>query len=138
MIMVCHLAPRPGRDCETAGRAKLARSTVSTRVLYGNFKFRPPFPALRAVTTAADADFTALDPRVWGADAVRACSICDQPVGRELHQVWISSQVGTDVLPLLVNACSAACISALPAPHPRYVPTPHTGGPHIVQPTGRR
>jgi hypothetical protein len=44
---------------------RLASSTVSTRVLYGNFKFRPPFPALRPVTDAGEADFTALDPGVW-------------------------------------------------------------------------
>jgi len=41
---------------------RLSDSTVSTRVLYGNFKFRPPFPALRPVTDAAEADFTGLDP----------------------------------------------------------------------------
>jgi hypothetical protein len=44
---------------------RLADSTVNTRVLYGNFKFRPPFPALRPVTGAGEVDFTALDPGVW-------------------------------------------------------------------------
>ncbi|ASW55676.1 hypothetical protein CIK06_18085 [Plantactinospora sp. KBS50] len=117
---------------------KLADSTVSTRVLYGNFKFRPPFPRLRAVTRAAEADFAALDPDVWGCDAVRTCSVCDGPVGGELRQVWISGLVATDVLPLLVNACSAACVAALPQPYPGYLPTPHTGGPDIVQPAARR
>lgn len=111
---------------------KLADSTVSTRSLYGNFKFRPPFPALRPVTEAED--FSALDPGAWGADAVRICSVCSKPVDQELHQVWISRRVGTDVLPLLVNACSSACVAALPEPHRGYVPTPHTGGPDIVQP----
>ncbi|MEO3857984.1 hypothetical protein [Acrocarpospora sp. B8E8] len=48
--------------------AKLADSTVSTRVLYGNFKFRPPFPKLRPVTGVGEADFEALDPGVWGAN----------------------------------------------------------------------
>jgi hypothetical protein len=110
---------------------RLADSTVSTRVLYGNFKFRPPFPALRPVTDAGEADFAALDPGVWGADAVRTCSVCDGPVDRELRQVWISRRVGTDVLPLLVNACSATCVAALPEPHRGYVPTPHTGGPDL-------
>ncbi|GII57268.1 hypothetical protein Pth03_56570 [Planotetraspora thailandica] len=118
--------------------AKLADSTVSTRVLYGNFKFRPPFPKLRPVTGVGEADFTALDPGMWGADAVRTCSICDGPVQGELHQVWISRLVGTDVLPFLVNACSVACVAALPEPHPGYFPTPHTGGPDIVQPAARR
>lgn len=113
---------------------RIADSTVSTRVLYGNFKFRPPFPALRPVTGAGEADFAALDPGVWGATAVRTCSVCDGPVDRELRQVWISRRVGTDVLPLLVNACSATCVAALPEPGPGYVPTPHTGGPDVVQP----
>jgi hypothetical protein len=119
---------------ELARCARLADSTVSTRVLYGNFKIRPPFPALRPVTHAEEADFAALDPAVWGADAVRTCSVCDGPVDQELRQAWISRLVGTDVLPLLVNACSTACVAALPQPHTGYIPTPHTGGPDIVQP----
>ncbi|SCL41688.1 hypothetical protein GA0074692_6446 [Micromonospora pallida] len=44
--------------------AKLVDSRVSTRALYGNFKFRPPFPTLRPVTKAGEADFGALDPAV--------------------------------------------------------------------------
>jgi hypothetical protein len=114
---------------------RLRDSTVSTRVLYGNVKFRPPFPALRPIT--ADADLTALDPDIWGTEAVHTCSVCDGPV-EELHQVWISRYVGTDTLPLLVNACSTACVAALPAPAEGYVPTPHTGGPDVVPPTGLR
>jgi hypothetical protein len=78
-----------------------------------------------------------LDPGVWGADAVRTCSVCDEPVENELHQVWISRRIGTDVLPLLVNACFQACVAALPEPHRGYIPTPHTGGPDIVQPSDR-
>jgi hypothetical protein len=116
--------------------ARLVDSTVSTRVLYGNFKFRPPFPALRPVTEVGQVDLAALDPAVWGATAVKTCSVCDGPVDRELRQVWISRRVGTDVLPLLVNACSARCVAALPEPERGYVPTPHIGGPDIVQPAG--
>ncbi|GAA0252891.1 hypothetical protein GCM10010492_61840 [Saccharothrix mutabilis subsp. mutabilis] len=114
--------------------ALLTRSTVSTRALYGNFKHRPPFPALRPAE--AGLDLTDLDPGARGATAVRTCGVCDGPVG-ELHQVWISRWVGTDVLPLLVNACSAECVAALPEPAPDHVPTPHTGGPDVVQPAGR-
>ncbi|MBM7493420.1 hypothetical protein JOD64_004642 [Micromonospora luteifusca] len=117
---------------------KLVDSTVSTRALYGNFKFRPPFPTLRALTPSTEADFTALDPGTWGCETARACSICAGPLDGELRQVWISGLVATDVLPLLVNACSAACVAALPQPHPGYHPTPHTGGPHILQPPTRR
>jgi hypothetical protein len=116
--------------------AGLRDSTVSTRAVYGNVKFRPPFPSLRPVTGAAGLD--ALDPGVRGADAVRTCSVCDGSISAELHQAWISLKVATDVLPLLVNACSAACVAALPAPEPGYPAAPHTGGPDVVQarPTG--
>jgi hypothetical protein len=114
--------------------AGLRSSTVSTRALYGNYKLRPPFPQLRPVTTATEAAFDALDPGVWGAEAVHTCSVCDQPIGQQLHQVWISYGVGSDVLPLLVNACSPACIAALPPPAQNHVQTAHTGGPGLVQP----
>jgi hypothetical protein len=116
---------------------RITDSTVSTRALYGNFKFRPPFPALRPVTAAGEADFAALDPGVWGCDAVHTCSICDRPLSVELHQVWISLRVGTDVLPLLVNACSTSCVAEIPQPPEGYVPTPHTGGPNVVQPASQ-
>lgn len=95
---------------------RLVSSTVSTRALYGNFKFRPPFPVTSDST-----------------DEVRGCSVCDGPVTR-LHQVWITLAVGTDHLPLLVNACSTDCVAALPRPADGYVPVPHTGGPDVVQP----
>ncbi|MET8372740.1 hypothetical protein [Micromonospora profundi] len=117
---------------------ELADRTVSTRVLYGNFRFRPPFPRLRAVTRAVETDFAALDPDVWGCDAVRTCSVCDGPVDGELRQVWISGLVATDVLPLLANACSGACVAALPQRYLGYLPTPHTGGPDLVQPAAGR
>lgn len=116
--------------------ANLKDSTVSTRCLYGNFKYRPPFPQLQpGRTTTHDLALHALDPGVWGAEAIRTCSVCDQPLADAgLYQVWISRWVGTDVLPLLVNACSEACIARLPPAADDYVPTPHRGGPHIVQP----
>ncbi|MFF2951297.1 hypothetical protein ACFVVU_08115 [Kitasatospora sp. NPDC057965] len=76
-----------------------------------------------------------LDPGVRGTTAVRGCSVCGRSVdGAGLRQVWISLRVATDVLPLLVNACSAACVDTLPAPAEGYVPVPHTGGPGLVQP----
>ncbi|MFE7191511.1 leucine-rich repeat domain-containing protein [Kitasatospora sp. NPDC057541] len=111
----------------------LRRSTVSTRALYGNEKYRPPFPALTAGGAGLGLD--GLDPGVRGTTAVRGCSVCGRSVdGAGLRQVWISLRVATDVLPLLVNACSATCVDALPAPAEGYVPVPHTGGPGLVQP----
>jgi hypothetical protein len=38
------------------------------------------------------------------------------------------------VLPLLVHACSEACVNALPAPADGYVDHPHQGGPDLAQP----
>ncbi len=108
----------------------LTRSTVSTRALFGNFKFRPPFPQLQPPPgTAMGLEADSLDPRRWGTTAVASCSVCDGPVepGR-LQQRWISLRVATDVLPLLVSACSPACVAALPAGAPDCFPTAHTGG----------
>jgi hypothetical protein len=116
--------------------SRLRHSTVSTRSVYGNYKLRPQFPLLpKPEPRAAEVDAGQLDPGTWGAEAIRSCSVCDKvmpPSGP--HQVWISLSVATDVLPLLVNACSPACVEALPQPPPHYLPTPHRGGPDITQP----
>lgn len=119
---------------------KLQRSTVSTRWIYGNYKYRPHFPKLAEPATAQGADLTDLDPGVWGATTIRTCSVCDQPIdSADLHQVWISLLTsGADILPLLVNACSQACIEALPQPAKGHVQTPHRGGPNVEQPPGGR
>ncbi|MFD7596533.1 leucine-rich repeat domain-containing protein [Kitasatospora sp. NPDC059812] len=115
---------------------KLARSTVSTRALYGNSKYRPHFPSLAPRTPdAARHDPERLDPNIWGTEAVRSCSVCARLVElADLRQVWISLPVATDVLPLLVNACSRTCVDALPAPAREHIDTVHRGGPTVVQP----
>ncbi|MFE6035817.1 leucine-rich repeat domain-containing protein [Streptomyces sp. NPDC056452] len=115
--------------------AGLRESTVSTRALYGNFKYRPPFPLLRQ---ADEWGHGAADPSRWGAEAIRGCGVCDGPVkDGQLRQVWMSLVVATDVLPLLVNACSSECVGALPAPPDGYVSVPHHGGPDVRQPSTR-
>lgn len=119
----------------------LRRSTMSTRAVYGNDKYRPPFPALRAAPDVGEGvDLAALDPGVWGASAIRTCSVCDRPfAAADLHQAWISLHVsGADIMPLLVNACSAECIAALPKPAPGHVQHPHAGGMDLEQPPGGR
>jgi hypothetical protein len=122
--------PMPDARCPM-----LRLSTVSTRSLYGNYRMRPAFPALQPPPgSIADLDCTALEPRTWGPTAIRACSICDRPIQQAgLHQVWISLRVATDVLPLLVNACSPACIGGTSGSAGCYVATPHTGGPAVAQ-----
>ncbi|MFJ1796392.1 hypothetical protein [Kitasatospora griseola] len=60
--------------------------------------------------------------------------MCGGPVA-ELRQAWISLHTsGADVLPLLVNACSGACLVSLPSPPEDDVPTWHRGGRDLVQP----
>jgi hypothetical protein len=100
---------------------KLRESTVSTRVLYGNYKFRSPFPKLpvgKGIETGAPSK----------------CSVCEIPINESnLLQAWISLPVATDVLPLLVNACSQECIDRLPCPPKNYVQEPHQGGLSLKQ-----
>jgi hypothetical protein len=78
--------------CETIRCNKLKRSRVSTRALYGNYKYRAPFPRLPSMS----ADLKPV-----------SCRVCRRPFTKHgPSQVWISLRVATDVLPLLVHACS--------------------------------
>ena len=115
---------------------KLTQSVVSTRSLYGNFKFRPRFPSLQpARPSTAGLDLAHLAPAVWGVDAVTACSVCGGSLTTGgLHQAWISVSVATDVLPLLVSACSDNCVRSIPLGAEGHVRTPHGGGPTVQQP----
>ncbi len=98
----------------------LVRSRVSTRCLYGNYKYRPPFPRL---------------PQISAAIAPVTCSVCGGPFSQEeTHQAWISLRVATDVLPLLVHACSEKCFESLPKPAFGYAQRPHFGGLDLEQP----
>jgi hypothetical protein len=100
---------------------RLRDSTVSTRHLYGNFKTRLPFPALPAAVPEGSVPPT--------------CSVCDRGFTESGPiQVWISLWVATDVLPLLVHACSQSCVTALPPPPEGYVQRPHPGGPTFNTP----
>lgn len=114
--------------------ANLASSTVSTRQIFGNFKYRPPFPALGQGPVPPGGP----DPGLRGADSITSCSVCGGPVtGQGVRQVWLSSRVATDVLPLLVNACSDAGVGALPPGAEGHVRVPHCGGLGVVQPAAR-
>jgi hypothetical protein len=98
----------------------LKRSRVSTRALYGNYKYRPPFPRLPQISPT-------LTPSV--------CSVCGGPfLPQGPQQMWISLWVATDVLPLLVHACSDRCIARLPQPAKGYVQRPHRGEVDLEQP----
>lgn len=118
----------------------LRESVVSTRALYGNNKYRPPFPALSADAPAVPGrtEPVRLPLKRRTNSGTRPCSVCDRSFeDRRLHRAWISLRVATDVLPLLVNACSKECIGRLPTPPDGYVRGPHQGGMGVQQPAGR-
>ncbi|MER7694406.1 hypothetical protein [Streptomyces sp. NPDC097610] len=102
---------------------------MSTRALFGNYKLRPPFPQLQSSPdTVADLEPGNLDPQSWDATAIHNCSVCDRAIGEGgLQQVWISLRMATGVLPLLVSACSSACVAALPVSARERLPA--RGGP---------
>ncbi len=117
----------------------LRRSRVSTRALYGNYKLRPPFPRLDLGVGPSPGRVEPLRlPLPDAPPATRPCSVCGRPFeDRRSHRVWVSLRVATDVLPLLVNACSEECVGRLPAPPDGYISGPHRGGPGIPQPPPR-
>ena len=99
---------------------KLKMSTISTRALYGNFKYRAPFPRL---------------PQLHPILTPKRCSVCKGSFHGALPlQYWITLSVGTDAIPLLVHACSEQCIKQLPQPPEDYVQTAHQGGLQLPQP----
>jgi hypothetical protein len=117
----------------------LRKSAVSTRALYGNYKYRPPFPKLQPRMKAAQGrvEPEKLSLKRWKTESIRNCSVCNRPFeDSRRHRVWISLGVATDVLPLLVNVCSEECINRLPKPPDNYVPHPHRGGVGVKQPPG--
>jgi hypothetical protein len=114
---------------------RLERSCVSTRCLYGNYNHRPAFPQLQSRASTSGLDLERLLPEVWGVDAATSCSACNQTLAESgLYQVWLSLNVATNALPLLVNACSETCIQRLPRGPANCIRTPHMGRPHVQQP----
>ncbi|MFD3920528.1 leucine-rich repeat domain-containing protein [Streptomyces sp. NPDC058595] len=115
---------------------RLVNSTVSTRSIYGNYKYRPPSPPLLPPGDTVP-DLDGLASARWGATAARTCSVCTGHIpATGPHQAWLSRAVATDVLPLLVNACSQECLDALPPGAKGHFSTPHRGG-AIEQPASR-
>ena len=114
---------------EIARCANLTKSRVSTRALYGNYKHRSLFPSLLAQDNSSALDLT----------RPNECSVCKKAFSQQqpVHHRWISLQIATDVLPLLVYACSNECLDALPAPPGQYVNKPHFGGSSLEQPPPR-
>lgn len=129
-----HWFPYELRHCP-----RLTASTVSTRAIYGNFKYRPPFPELEQPAPSPDAPADLARSSTSAYPAVeRACAVCRRLFLDEArYRVWISLGTGSDVLPLLANCCSQACVDGLPQPSENHVAGPHRGGPQVVQPPRR-
>lgn len=105
----------------------LHNTSLSTRNVYGNHKNRAPFPGLTA--PAHQAFLSHVCPET--------CSVCQARLDpeRALHR-WHARWVGTDIMPLLLHACSQTCVDAVPdGPD---LPRPHTGGAHQPQPPTHR
>jgi len=118
-----HFAPYELSRCRA-----LKDSLVSTRKLYGNYKNRGLFPHLKLPENARGLELT----------RPKTCSVCDVVLGDTTPAArWITLRLGTDWWPLLVHACSEACIERLPEPAEGYVDHPHTGGHHVKQPPAR-
>ncbi len=118
-----HWFPYEITHCEN-----LRDSQVSTRALYGNNKYRPPFPRLEPPSDIQQ-QLAMLSKRYPHIAPTRQCSVCRRLYeDRQQHRVWISLRVATDTLPLLVNACSKDCVDKLPKPPNGYLPHPHRGG----------
>ena len=99
----------------------LVSSRISTRALYGNYKFRTPFPSLEHHTVKYEGE-------------TLTCSICKKIISyAETNQLWISLRIGTDTVPLLVNACSKQCEEKLPTPPENYLQFAHKGGVGLKQ-----
>ena len=122
---------------EYANCGNLVDSTISTRALFGNYKSRAAFPELRPwdqMPKVSDA-FRGLYEQHWAELSARPCSVCNREFeDKQRFRYWISLVVATDVVPMLVNACSQSCVDSLPKGAKGYIERPHKGGPEIVQP----
>jgi hypothetical protein len=112
----CRSERRPVREVLRTGSSPGLQPTRLACLLH-----RPPFPRLHTKTNDLF-----LPER---------CSVCRRALGtKTTMQTWISLRVATDVVPLLVHACSKECVDALPKPPAGYVYHAHAGGLALAQP----
>ncbi|QNR23850.1 hypothetical protein [Croceimicrobium hydrocarbonivorans] len=99
----------------------LKKSRISTRALYGNIKNRKGFPRLDH------------NPVRYQGEKLH-CSVCAQEISYETsYQMWISINVATDVMPLLVMLCSKECELKLPQGAEYHIAEAHRGGADLKQ-----
>ena len=100
----------------------LKASRISTRALLGNYKNRKPFPSL-------------IENRIKYSNDSLKCSICSKEITySNTDQFWITLNVATDTVPLLINLCSNECGDNLPIGEGNYLEYIHKGGDDLKQP----
>ena len=76
----------------SAREVRFHREVQDTWRIFGNFKYRPPFPALRQGPVPLGGP----DPGLWGADSITSCSVCGGPVtDRGVRQAWLPDRAVT-------------------------------------------
>ena len=101
---------------------KLRASRISTRALLGNYKNRKPFPSLE-------------ENLIKYSGEQLNCSICKKEISYSTtNQMWITINVGTDPIPMLINLCSNECGEKLPLGEGNYLEFAHKGGKDLKQP----
>lgn len=105
---------------------KLKASRISTRVLFGNYKNRIPFPSL-------------IENKIKYSGELLNCSICRKEINySNTNQLWITLNVATDPIPMLINLCSKECKDKLPKGNGNYLEFAHKGGEELKQPPPAR
>jgi len=100
---------------------KLNDSTISTRALYGNYKGTLGFPSLAG------------NPIKYSNETIK-CSVCGKIIDESnFNQLWVSLNIGTDIVPLLVNSCSNECTLSIQKPPKDYIQYPHKGGFNAIE-----
>lgn len=104
----------------------LKASRISTRALLGNYKNRKPFPSL-------------MENRIKYSGDLLKCSVCRKEIAySKTNQLWITLNVATDPIPLLINLCSNECGDILPIGKGNYLEYSHKGGDEVKQPMPSR
>lgn len=105
---------------------RLKASRISTRALLGNYKNRKPFPSL-------------IENRIKYSNDSLKCSVCGKRIiYAKTDQLWITLNVATDPIPLLINLCSIECGNNLPTGEGNYLELSHKGGEKMNQPPPTR
>ncbi len=99
---------------------------VKKFTLYGSSLVRIP-PEIGEMTNLEEfSPYTSYRPKT--------CSKCNGEFADLPIQRWTSLRMGSDIVPLLVHACSEKCIDSIRDAPDNYVTRPHSGGLTLKQP----